>query len=155
MKNNIFIRIDDRLLHGQVVVSWIPYLKANEVIIADDEYANDEFMCELIKSSGPEGILVHVLTIDETAAFLNKEDSENKILILLRNIDGIKRLAQKVYVSNINIGGVGAAEGRKRFYNSIHLSDDELNTLKHLANNNINIEIRMLPKDKAVEINGN
>ena len=73
MKNNVFIRIDDRLLHGQVVVSWIPYLKANEVVIADDEYANDEFMCELIKSSEPEGVLVHVKTIDETAAFLNEE----------------------------------------------------------------------------------
>ena len=38
---NVFVRIDDRLLHGQVVVSWIPYLRAKEVVIADDEYAND------------------------------------------------------------------------------------------------------------------
>ena len=56
--DNIFVRIDDRLLHGQVVVSWIPYLRAKEVVIADDEYANDEFMSELIKSSGPEGVIV-------------------------------------------------------------------------------------------------
>jgi mannose/fructose/N-acetylgalactosamine-specific phosphotransferase system component IIB len=155
MKNNVFIRIDDRLLHGQVVVSWIPYLKVNEVIIADDEYADDEFMRELIISSGPEGILVHVLSIDETASFLNKEDNGNKTLILLRSVEAIKRLTEKVNVSSINIGGVGAADGRKRYYNSIHLSDGELNILKDIAKNNINVEIRMLPKDKAVEINGN
>lgn len=155
MKNNIFIRIDDRLLHGQVVVSWIPYLKANEVIIADDEYANDEFMCELIKSSAPEGIKIHVKTIDETAEFLHEENKGRNILILLRSIEGIKNLSEKTKVSNINIGGVGALSGRKRYYNSIHLSDDELNILKDMAKLNINVEIRMLPKDKAVIIDGN
>ena len=155
MKKNVFVRIDDRLLHGQVVVSWIPYLKANEVIVADDEYANDEFMNELIKSSGPEGISVHVLTIDETASFLNEEDNENKILILLRSIEGVKRLTEKANVISINIGGVGAADGRKRYYNSIHLSDEELNILRDIEKSNIRVEIRMLPKDKSVEIDGN
>ena len=154
MKNNVFIRIDDRLLHGQVVVSWIPYLKANEVIVADDEYADDEFMCELIRSSAPEGISVHVLSVDDTADFLNNVDNENKILVLLRSIEGIKCLTEKVNVDGINVGGVGAADGRKRYYNSIHLSDEEIDILKSLAKNNINVEIRMLPKDKAVEING-
>lgn len=154
MKNNVFIRIDDRLLHGQVVVSWIPYLKANEVIVADDEYADDEFMCELIRSSAPEGISVHVLSVDDTADFLNNIDNENKILVLLRSIEGIKCLTEKVNVDGINVGGVGAADGRKRYYNSIHLSDEEIDILKSLAKNNINVEIRMLPKDKAVEING-
>lgn len=151
---NIFVRIDDRLLHGQVVVSWIPYLKVNEVVIADDEYANDEFMKELIKCSEPEGVTVHVKTIDETAAHLNN-DNENKILVLLRSIEGIKELVKKVKISNINIGGVGAAEGRKRYYNSIHLSDNELSILKDIANDNIHVEVRILPKDKAIVIKGN
>jgi mannose/fructose/N-acetylgalactosamine-specific phosphotransferase system component IIB len=152
--DNIFVRIDDRLLHGQVVISWIPYLKADEVVIADDEYANDEFMSELIKSSGPEGVKVHVKTIDETAAFLS-DDNQSKILVLLRSIEGIKKLIKKTKISSINIGGVGAARGRKRYYNSIHLSDDELNSLKDIANDNIYVEIRILPKDKAIVIKGN
>ena len=152
--DNIFVRIDDRLLHGQVVISWIPYLKADEVVIADDEYANDEFMIELIKSSGPEGVKVHVKTIDETAAFLS-DDNQSKILVLLRSIEGIKKLIKKTKISSINIGGVGAARGRKRYYNSIHLSDDELNILNDIANDNIYVEIRILPKDKAIVIKGN
>ena len=155
MKNNVFVRIDDRLLHGQVVVSWIPYLKAEEVIVADDEYAGDEFMCSLIKSSAPEGVSVHVLSIDDTAAFLNNENTGNKILVLLRSIEGTKHLTEKTNIFGINVGGVGAAKGRKRYYNSIHLSDDELNILKNIAKSNIKVEIRMLPKDKSVEIDGN
>ncbi len=153
--NNVFVRIDDRLLHGQVVVSWIPHLKSNVIIVADDEYANDEFMCELIKSSGPEGTIVHVKTIDETADFLNIEQDGKSILVLLRSVEGVKRLAGNTKIASINLGGVGAAEGRKRYHNSIHLSDNEIIILKDMAKNNINVEIRMLPKDKAVEINGN
>lgn len=147
----LFVRIDDRLLHGQVVVSWIPYLKATEVVIADDEYANDEFMRELIMSSSPEGVNVYIKTIGETADFL-KVDSENNVLVLLRTIEGLKELVKRVKIKNINIGGIGAAEGRKRYYNSIHLSDHELNILKDMAKENVNVEVRILPRDKALVI---
>lgn len=148
---NIFIRIDDRLLHGQVVVSWIPYLKAKDVVIADDEYANDEFMRELIKNSGPEGVNVYIKTIDEAADFL-KLNNENTVLVLLKTIEGLKELVKKVKIKSINIGGMGAAKGRKRYYNSIHLSDHELNILKDMANDNIDVEVRILPKDKPIVI---
>ncbi len=50
---------------------------------------------------------------------------------------------------------MGAAEGRKRYYNSIHLSDNELSILKDIANDNIHVEVRILPKDKAIVIKGN
>lgn len=152
---DVFIRIDDRLLHGQVVVSWIPYLKTDKVIVADDEYARDDFMCELIKSSAPEKVLVDVKTIEETAKLLNKKNNGNKILILLRSIEGIKKLSEKFQLRTVNIGGLGAAEGRKRYYKSIHLSDYEIKILKELAADNIDVEIRMLPKDKPIEISGN
>jgi len=151
---DVFIRVDDRLLHGQVVVSWIPYLQAKVAVIADDEYANDEFMRSLIESSGPEDVRVHVKTIDEAAVFL-KDHKDDKILVLLRSIEGLSKLIKKVKVSSINIGGLGAVHGRKRYYNSIHLSEDELNILKDLANENIDVEVRILPKDKAIVIKGN
>ena len=147
----IFLRIDDRLLHGQVVVSWIPYLKAKKVVIADDEYANDEFMRELIKSSSPEGVNADIKTIDEAAEFL-KLDNENTVLVLLKSIEGLKELVSKVKIKSINVGGLGAAKGRKRYYNSIHLSDEELNILKDMANDNVDVEIRILPKDKPIVI---
>ena len=147
----IFLRIDDRLLHGQVVVSWIPYLKAKKVVIADDEYANDEFMKELIKSSSPEGVNADIKTIDEAAEFL-KLDNENTVLVLLKSIEGLKELVNKAKIKSINVGGLGAAKGRKRYYNSIHLSDEELNILKDMANDNVDVEIRILPKDKPIII---
>ena len=148
MKNNIFIRIDDRLLHGQVVVSWIPFLKCREIIVMDDEYARDEFMCELIKNSGPENVIIHVKTINETIAYLNTTLSEN-ILILIKDIQSMRKLSKNFKVNHVNVGGVGASKERKRYYESIHLSDEELNILKDLASEGIRVEVKILPKDKA------
>lgn len=155
MKNIVLLRIDDRLLHGQVVVSWIPYLKANEVIVLDDEYAKDEFMCELIKSSSPENVTVHVLSLLDAVNFLTEKDQGKRILILSRSVVSVKKLAEKIKIDTVNLGGLGASDNRKRYHNSIHLSDEELSILKDLAKNDINVEVRMLPKDKAVIIDGN
>jgi len=153
MKNIVLTRIDDRLLHGQVVVSWIPYLKINEIIIPDDEYANDSFIAALVKDAAPGNIFVNVLPVKEAADYLKTEDDGSRILVLSRYIENIAELIElNVQINMINIGGLGNIPGRKRYLNSIHLSDEELNILKHIANKNIAVEIRMLPNDKAISI---
>jgi len=150
MKNIVLTRIDDRLLHGQVVVSWIPYLKTNEIVIVDDEYANDAFMATIIKDAAPGNIAVHVLTVKESADYLKNDDDGSRILILSRYIENIAELIElNAPITKVNIGGLGNTPGRKRFLNSIHLSDDELNILKNLKKKNIEVEIKMLPNDKA------
>ena len=153
MKNIVLTRIDDRLLHGQVVVSWIPFLKTNEIVIVDDEYAKDAFMATLIKDAAPENVVVHVFSVNEAAEYLMKNDDGSRILILSRYIENISKLNElNVPINKVNIGGLGNTPGRKRYLNSIHLSDVELNVLKEIANKNIAVEIKMLPNDKALTV---
>ena len=154
MKNIVLLRIDDRLLHGQVVVSWIPYLNVNEVLIIDNEYSEDEFMREIMKSSAPVNLSVHVLSVNDAAAFLTNKDEGKRILILARSVESVKELMESVKINTVNVGGLGAGPKRKRYYNSIHLSDDELNILKEFAKNNIKVEVKMLPNDKPIFIDG-
>lgn len=152
MKNIILTRIDDRLMHGQIVVSWIPYLKADEVIIIDDEYAADEFMTLLIKNAAPDNVKVHIFACDKAADYLKKDDEGSRILILLKNIEYIKRLLDSnVKLNKINLGNLGSSAARKKYYNSVHLSDDELNLLNEISKQ-AEVEIKMLPNDKSVGI---
>lgn len=153
MKNIILTRIDDRLLHGQVVVSWIPFLKIDEILIVDDEYASDEFMASLIKEAAPDYIKVHVLTVDESAEYLKFEDDDTRVLVLSRFVENIDKLiALNVKISKVNIGGLGFFEGRKKYINTIHMSDLELDILKNIARKGITVEVQMLPRDKAIKI---
>lgn len=153
MKNVVLSRIDDRLLHGQVVVSWIPYIKANEVVIVDNEYAEDEFMSELIKHAAPENIKVNLFSVAGAADYLKGSDDGARILILSRYIENINELInQDVEIKCVNVGGLGNVKGRERYLNSIHLSSQEIEMLKDISRKNIAVEIKMLPNDKAVSV---
>lgn len=150
MKNIVLTRIDDRLLHGQVVVSWIPYLQADEVVIVDDEYAADEFMALLIKNAAPDNVRVHIFTAEEAAAYLKREDEGTRILVLVRNVVYLKELTESgVKLGRINIGNSGGGAGREKYHNTVHFSHEELSIMKDIALN-AEVEIRMLPKDKAL-----
>ncbi len=148
MKNIVLTRIDDRLMHGQVVVSWIPYLKANEVIIIDDEYANDDFMNLLIKNAAPENVKINIFKLSDALDYLNQNDDGQRILILLKNVEYIKKmLDQNIQLNKVNVGNLGSIPGRKKYFNSVYLSEYELSLLKQI-NQQTEVEIRMLPNDK-------
>lgn len=154
MKNIVMARIDDRLLHGQVVVSWIPFLKAEEIIIIDDESSNDEFMKELILTSAPEGIKTHVFTLEQSINYLKESSGSERVLILVNKISYIKELLDnQIQINIVNLGGLGHSNDRKRYLNFIHLSDDELSLLKDIEKmHNCNLEIQMIPNDKKYSI---
>jgi PTS system mannose-specific IIB component len=153
MKNVVLARIDDRLLHGQVVVSWIPFIKANEVVIVDNEYAEDEFMWELIKHAAPENIKVNLFDVAGAADYLKGSDDGSRILILSRCVENINELInQDVDIKCVNVGGLGNVKGRERYLNSIHLSSQEIEILKSISKKNIAVEIKMLPNDKTVSV---
>ena len=153
MKNIVLTRIDDRLLHGQVIVSWIPFLKIDEIIIVDDEYAADEFMANLIMEAAPECINVNVLSVEKSAEYFNLENKGTRVLLLSRNVENIEKLIElNVPINKVNIGGLGFLEGRKKYINAIHMSDLELDILKKIVGKGIAVEIQMLPGDKAIII---
>lgn len=149
MKNIALIRVDDRFMHGQIIVSWIPYLKVDEVLIIDDEYSNDEFMTLLIKNAAPINTKLHILSCSQASEYLNKDDEGTRILILLKNIEYIKRLLESnIKFNKINLGNLGSSPERKKYYNSVYLSDSELSLLKEISKQ-CEIEIKMLPEDKG------
>ena len=155
MKNIVMARIDDRLLHGQVVVSWIPFIKVNEVVVIDDDNANDEFMKELIIASAPNDKTTHVFTLKESINYLKEAQGNERVLILTKIINNIKILLEnKIQVNTVNLGNLGHNTDRKRYLNFIHLSDEEKKLLKDLnAMDSCNLEIQMIPNDKKYSLN--
>ncbi|WP_326909439.1 PTS sugar transporter subunit IIB [Sedimentibacter sp. MB31-C6] len=153
MKNILLTRIDDRLLHGQVIVSWIPYLKADEILIVDDEYSKDEFMSTLIKEAAPDNVKVDVLSVEDSRNYLNLNDEGSRLFILSRYIENVDKLIKLgIKISKLNIGGISNSHNRTKFKNAIHLSENELNMLKRMSEKGIRVEVQMLPNDKAIII---
>lgn len=75
MRNVVLARVDDRLIHGEVVSVWTPNLSANCILVADDAVAQDKFNVRVLKSLAPDGVKVFVATVEGAIKGLLKAGS--------------------------------------------------------------------------------
>lgn len=153
MKNIVFTRIDDRLIHGQVMTAWLSNTNANEIVIIDDEVAQDDFIKMVMLAAVPQGIHVEILTVDEAVEYLSGEDAGAKIIILVKNPFTINELLQKgVTIKELNVGGMGLRGNRSQVYRNIAASDDERDVFKKMITQKIVINIQVIPSDSKIDI---
>lgn len=147
------VRVDSRLLHGQVVTRWIKQVDAREVIILDDELASDQFMIEVFEMAAPEGVALIVKPIDEEMQpFLENRDLTHSI-VLFRDITALMKASQ-IYLpfDSIQIGGIGGGQGRTVVYNNITLTKKEYDELRDLEAQGKNIFLQTVPEDKELKL---
>ncbi len=147
-------RIDDRLIHGQVVTAWLQTLgKCNEILICDDKARKDQFLQNVLKMTAPPNMALRVLSVDETIAdFQAKSGDSRHVLLLTRGPEPMLRLLESgVPISYVNLGGMGAGPGRKNLHKSISLSAAEIDTLRQIQAKGVRIEIKMVPSDRGVD----
>lgn len=153
MKNIVWTRIDDRLIHGQVMTQWIQYTSANEVLIIDDAVARDSFLQMVMQSSVPKNIKLTVLSISEGIDYLNGEQGKEKIIILVKTPLTIDILTDAgVMIPSVNLGGIGAKAGRKQLFKNISISDEERKALHNLVDKKINVFIRVVTSDSEESV---
>ena len=153
VQNLVFTRIDDRLIHGQVMTSWIQqYPQSSHIIVVDDKVSQDPFMKQMFELLLPKGETIEVLSVDDAAAKMLAGLPEPSIM-LVKFPATIKRLVDAgVAIDYVNIGGMGMTSGRKRFYKNISASDEELAIFKELIDKGVKIEIRIIPAHNAVDV---
>ncbi|MDQ7772313.1 MAG: PTS sugar transporter subunit IIB [Elusimicrobiales bacterium] len=147
-------RVDDRLIHGQVVESWVPHLGVGEIVVASDEIAADETRQLLMRFAVPEGVELRIMRLDEAAPYIAAGASERKTLVL---VPGIREMAALldggVRPASVNIGGMHYSAGRNMSIGkAIFLSDEDCADLKKLAAAGIRLEGRGVPSDKPFDL---
>lgn len=154
MKQIVLTRIDDRLIHGQVMTSWLNYTSANKIMVIDDQTAGDPFMKTILKSAVPANIGLGLFTVERAAVRLKKGfQSDDKVIILVKYPKTILSLIEKgVHFENLNIGGMGAASGREKFYKNISATEEEKMILKKIINTGCKVEIQIIAEDGKVDV---
>ncbi|AYL95695.1 PTS sugar transporter subunit IIB [Mucilaginibacter celer] len=143
------IRIDDRLVHGQVAFTWTPALGADCLLIANDKVAKDEFMKMTLSLAKPAGTKLLIKTVKDAATFLNDEKSKNaKVLVLINNIKDAAALAADVpEITSVNFGGLRSKEGSKLISKAIAVNDDDIAVIREMLAKGIELEVRQVPTD--------
>lgn len=154
MSEIVLTRIDDRLIHGQVMTAWVKKTRANQILIIDDEVAKDDFMSEILKMSAPAGIDIVVKGLEDAVTFLNEQETENKrLIILVKAPITIEVIVEKgIVIDKLVVGGMGAKANRRVLYKNISASDEERATFKKLIDCGIPVVIHIIPDQKEIDL---
>ncbi len=146
------VRIDDRLIHGQVVAGWLRALGAKRIVIVDDATARDEFLREVLTLAAPQGVPVEVYPLAEGAArCLELASMPEPVIVLARSPRTIVGLRQAgVPIEVVDLGGMGAGPGRRRLHKTISVSPEELAELRELESMGTRVEIQIVADDRPI-----
>ncbi len=157
MKNVVLARVDDRLIHGEVVSVWTPSLNVNRIIVVDDEVAADKFNKRVIKALAPNGVKVNVYGTERGAEILQKDskDPNEKVLILTKTpITYARMVDMGLQLKEVNLGGMGLRGERTPFIKNVACSPDEVESIKHLMSKNVHVYYQLVPEQQVIEVTG-
>jgi PTS system mannose-specific IIB component len=145
------LRVDERLIHGQIAMVWSRALNLDGIVVANDEAAENELQKKALKMAVPNGIKVIIKTLDDSVTLLkDKRASDMKLLILVRTIGDALFLAKQLdNIGYLNIGNVGkSVQGDKQTLTKfVMLTTDELTNLKELVKVYPETALQNLPSD--------
>jgi len=144
------LRVDHRLLHGQVAFSWTQYIGADCILIANDSVPDDELRKTTIKLAKPPAVKLVIKNInDAIEAIKSGVTDKYKLFIVVESVADAWRLAMAVpEIASINLGGIKAKEGSRNISKAINVLPDEIALLEELVQAGKEIEIRQVPGDR-------
>jgi len=148
------VRLDDRLIHGQVVVGWGNALEADRILLIDDKVASLPWERDLYRLGVPSNMQVDFVSLDEAPAALAETVKSNKrVIVVVADVDTLVRVCKSSdVVRRVNIGGLHEGEGRRRRLRYVFLSDAESESLKMLESHGIEVTARDVPSAKAIPL---
>ena len=147
-------RVDDRLIHGQVVVGWGQPLDASFIVLVDDTVRASDWEQDLYRMGVPPQIEVIFASVDQAAQRFSTWEADERVgFLLVGDIDTAVALAARVpQLRRFNVGGVHHRAGRKERLRFVYLTDDEAAKLRELAARGVEVTAQDVPTARPVPI---
>jgi mannose/fructose/N-acetylgalactosamine-specific phosphotransferase system component IIB len=146
-------RIDDRLIHGQVVVGWGQPLDIGFIVLVDDDVAASDWEQELYRMGTPPEMDVYFHSVDDAAATLPKYAADERPGILLTgDIASMLRLVKQAGIQEVNIGGIHHRADRKQRLRYVFLSPNEEQLLRDIAATGATVTAQDVPATHPVPL---
>lgn len=149
MKKIVLARVDDRLIHTEILTLWVPEVRANRILIVDDIVAKDKFRSKVIKEMAPDGLIIHVIGIDRAVEKLKEPpsfDGERVIVIAESPIVFEELMKCGIRITQLNIGGMGIRGERKTVARRIACDDREMESIQQMIRKGVHVYFQTIPK---------
>lgn len=147
--NITVFRIDERLIHGQIVTAWLSYADAKQIIVVDDNAAKNSLRQKLLRMATPKDIKLQVLTIADAIQVIKTDTSSNNTLLLAGSPSTALQLADVLTIKTINVGNQNMKKGKSKVLDNFWLFDEDVSAFKQLEKLGFICEFRTVPNDNS------
>ncbi|MBI0102966.1 PTS sugar transporter subunit IIB [Gilliamella sp. W8145] len=146
-------RIDDRLIHGQVITTWVKNYDIEQVLVINDKVAGDKVQQSVLTMSAPPGLKVLVFGVQQFIEILKKTPIKKRTMLLFTNSIDVNALVEGgLALEKVNVGGMRMQDGRHQLSRAVSVTPEEEQAFKNLIAKNIPVEVQMVPKDPIVDL---
>lgn len=148
------MRVDNRLVHGQIIEAWLPFLGAQAIVVVNDEVAGDFFRETVIKMAVPQGVEVIISGVEELGRIMGGgSGSKLKAVVLFASLnDALKAYRAGFKFHRLNLGNIYTDTCVRELSSCVLLGEDDLESIEALLKEGIAIEIRRVPREKPYDI---
>lgn len=154
--NIVWTRIDERLLHGQIRITWGKHTEANLILVANDDAAegpNAAFMQAGMKASAGGEYAVRFFSIQKTIDVISKASPRQKIFVLCNNPTDVARLVEGgVPITHCNVGNMHFHEGKRQIAKTVSIDEKDLSAFKHLIEKGVTCTVQNTPDQTPVDV---
>jgi len=150
----VLIRVDDRLIHGQVVEGWVNFLKATWIVVADDAVASNVLQRSIMELAVPQGLNVAIGRVEDVCRRLmtRELDAERVILLFSNPAAVLQALKLGLKCTMLNIGGMHYIPGKRKVLNVLAVDDGDLDALKAIAAMGVHVDVQTVPTQKPLPL---
>lgn len=154
MRNVVLTRIDDRLIHGQVVTGWVKKTDCSRILVVDDQAAKDVFMQRLLKAAAPPGMLVEARSVADASEWLLQDgEASERVMILVKVPDAIEKMQQAgLAFDEVILGGMASKAGRKKFNKNVFASEEEVACMKRIMEKGTKMFFQLAPEEMPTDV---
>ncbi|HEH9399443.1 PTS N-acetylgalactosamine transporter subunit IIB [Aeromonas sobria] len=154
--NIVWTRIDERLLHGQIRITWGKHTEANLILVANDDAAegpNAAFMQAGMKASAGGEYAVRFFTIQKTIDVIKNASERQRIFILCNNPTDVARLVEGgVPITHCNIGNMHYHEGKKQISKTVSVDSKDMKAFDVMVGKGVVCTVQNTPDQTAIDI---
>lgn len=154
MEEFVHIRVDDRLIHGQVATRWATGLKVNRIMIIDDAVAVNETEKSILRMAAPAGVNTSILQFEKAVANIkNGNYAGQRVMLVVKSpVILVKMMEAGINLLPVNIGNMSNRPGTIQYKKSISMTEDEKAAVEKLLQSGIKVTAQMVPDEPDVSI---
>lgn len=144
-----WVRIDNRLVHGQIIESWLPFTGAHSIVVGNDELARDDLRQQIMSIAIPLGVQIDFQLVEKVGLFLgNQHKPDDDVLVLFASCGDARRAYDfGMKFSRLNLGNIHYSAGKRQICQHIALSKEDEGCLKYFNTQGIQLDFRCIPSD--------